>query len=178
MLTQEADLFTNAITARGYDPSLKWQEGSTVQIWTGGHSRQPVNFGDTRGANLSDKVFAILNDKCPPSKLSTGAGCCGGNEDHRLWGSFHTNALVEDDPAWRVDLREAWVRPVEACWASEGIRVVLMQLAADTLRAYTRYSLKYNCYDVPGEWDGIYCNVPELVRVSIPSSHLSIQDDR
>nr|GFD51307.1 hypothetical protein [Tanacetum cinerariifolium] len=113
--------------------------------------RKPVNFGDTRGANLSDHIFSILNEKCPPSDLSTGAGCCGGDGEERLWGSFYTNALVEGDPAWRVDLREAWIRPVEACWASEGIRVVLMQLAADTLRAYTRYSKKYNCYDVPGE---------------------------
>lgn len=132
-----------------------------------------MNFGDTRGANLSDRVFDILNAKCPPSILSTGAGCCCDKEPN-LWGSWFTNALVEGDPTWRVELREVWVRPMSACWASEGIRIVLMQLAADTLRAFARKDFGYNCYDVPAAtnpaWAGIYCNMPELVRVSTPFS--------
>lgn len=158
------------VSTKGWDPSLSWQGGSTVEIWTGGHGRRPVNFGDARGANLSDPVIDILNEKCGPSGLPTGAGCCGGDEKNRLWGSFLTNALIEGDPMWTVARREVWVRPVHACWATEGIRTVLMQLAADTLRAYARQNLGYNCYDVPEvenkAWDGVYCNMPELVRVS------------
>lgn len=131
-----------------------------------------MNFGDARGANLSDPVFKILNEKCPqPNRFSTGAGCCGRDEDNRLWGTFWTNALIEGDPKWSVARRKVWVRPVSACWATEGIRIVLMQLAADTLRAYARKDMGYNCYDVPEvkkkNWDGIYCNMPELVRVSL-----------
>ncbi|KAF3032378.1 hypothetical protein E8E12_002343 [Didymella heteroderae] len=81
----------------------------------------------------------------------------------------HSRAtLVEGDPEWTVARREVYVRPVKACWASEGIRNVLERLAADTLRVYARMNLGYNCYDVPAvkneNWDGIYCNMPELVR--------------
>lgn len=140
-------------------------------IWTGGHGHRPVNFGDACGATLSDPVFEILNDKCGPSGLFTGAGCCcGGDENNRLRGSFLTNALIEGDPKWIVARRRVWARPVHACWTTEGIRTVLMQLATDTLRAYARQSLGYNCYDFPEvknkDWDGVYCNMPELVRVS------------
>jgi hypothetical protein len=174
LLTHESDTSNDTVTALGYDPSTEWQGGSTVEIWTGGRGRKPVNFGDARGANLSDRIFDILNEKCGPSGLSTGAGCCGNDEKHPLWGSYFTNALIEGDPKWTVDLREVKVRPVKACWASEGIRIVLMQLAADTMRAYARRDLGYNCYDVPAvknpNWDGIYCNMPELVRVSVLQS--------
>jgi hypothetical protein len=142
-----------------------------VEIWTGGHGRQPVNFGDARGTNLSDPAFNILNEKCPQSnRYSTGAGCCVADNDDGLWGTLWTNVLIEGDPKWTVS-RQKWVRPVQACWATEGIRIVLMQLAADTLRAYARKDNGYKSYDVPEvknkNWDGIYCNMPELVRVSL-----------
>ncbi|KAF3037704.1 hypothetical protein E8E11_001002 [Didymella keratinophila] len=169
--------FNDVVTTLGWDPSLSWQRGSTVEVWTGGHGRQPVNFGDARGANLSDPVFKILNEKCPQTnRYSTGAGCCSADNDDRLWGTFWTNVLIEGDPKWTVSRRKVWVRPVSACWATEGIRIVLMQLAADTLRAYARRDNGYNCYDVPEvknkNWDGIYCNMPELVRVNLQTSQV------
>lgn len=170
--TETDSTLSNVVNTRGWDPSWSWQGRATAEVWTGGHSRQPVNFGDARGANLSDPVFKILDEKCISHwDLPTGAGCCGLGVNDRLWGSFWTNAVIEGDPKWTVARREVWVRPVQACWASEAIRTVLMQLAADTLRAYARRDFGFNCYDVPDVknkgWDGIYCNMPEIVRVSL-----------
>ncbi|KAJ4986534.1 hypothetical protein SVAN01_07970 [Stagonosporopsis vannaccii] len=166
----------STLVSRGDDPSKWWQRWGAVEIWTGGSSRKPVNYGDTRGANLSDIVFALLDASCPPSTNPSGAGCCPGSS--KDWQTFYTNALINDDPLWEVDLRQARVRIEGGCFHSEGIRIVLMQLAADALRAFTVKDKGYNCYDTLGRWAGTYCNVPQLVRVNLPNSLLKDEEVR
>ncbi|KAF9691435.1 hypothetical protein EKO04_010920 [Ascochyta lentis] len=154
----------DTVKALGLDPSRAYQNWATVEVWTGGHSRGRVNFGDMRNSALSDKVFELLDKGCPARKTASGAGCCQDKE----WSSFATNALIKGDPAWTVGLRRARVKTEAACWDNEGIRVLLAQIVADTLRAYTRRAKHHNCYDIPGDSAGTYCNVPRFVRVNLP----------
>ncbi|KAH6638827.1 hypothetical protein C7974DRAFT_421492 [Boeremia exigua] len=160
---------SNDVSTLGYDPSYDYHGWATVEIWTGGSQRRPVNYGDTRGANLSDAIFNQLNKVCPPSLRNSGAGICPGSPYHpHGWRYFATNALIKGDPWWQVEPRTAWVRVENGQFANEGIRTVMLQLAADTLRAYTLESNGYNCYGVPGRYTGVYCNVPQLVRINLP----------
>lgn len=183
------------LVPRGYDPSTEWQEKvrpspsltniatnksqAHVEIWTGGSSRSPVNYGDLRGSNLSDTIFALLDASCPPANDPLGFGCCPGTKagESTPWKDFYTNALIEDDPSWKVDLRQAFVRVQGGCFYNEPIRIVMLQLAADTLRAFTMEDEGYNCYHTLGQWSGTYCNVPQLVRVSHPIRSIPLHAD-
>ena len=134
-----------------------------MEIWTGGGSRKPVNFGDLRDRNLSNTMFELMDKQCPPSKWSSGRGRCT-NDD---WMEFYTNAVTKKDP-WKVQLRPAWIRTNWAQWDNEAIRIVLMQIAADTLRQFTTLMPDFNCYDVDSPYwvKGTYCNVPQFIKVS------------
>ncbi|KAJ4339862.1 hypothetical protein N0V95_007657 [Ascochyta clinopodiicola] len=155
------------VKALGYDPSRDYHGWATVEVWTGGSSSAPVNFGDTRGSALSDKVFKLLDAACPADTSSSGRKCCKDSD----WKIFGTNALIKGDPSWKVVLRKARVKTQAACWESKGIRIVMARIVADTLRAYTRVSRHRNCYEVPGVAGGYYCNVPQFVRVNLPSTN-------
>lgn len=152
------DTFPDVVSALGYDHSKEWQNWATVEVWIGGSKQQPVNFGDTRGRNLSDAVFGMLSGTCPPTEKNQ----C--TDD--TWKEFWTNGVTKAWPNWKVEQWAARVRTESASWATGGIRTVMAQIAADTLRAYVSVANTLNCYEVTGPFAGIYCNVPQFVRVS------------
>ncbi|KAJ8105091.1 hypothetical protein OPT61_g10388 [Boeremia exigua] len=161
-----ANTAASTLEKRGYDPSTEWQRTSTVEIWSGGSNSAPVNYGDLRGSNLSDTIFTRLNVACPASTGEGSRGCCPGSPQMPTeWRSFFTNALVNGDPWWEVQLRQPWVRIQQGCFRDEGVRVVLLQLVAEALAAYTLRSDGYNCYEIPGTWKGHYRNVPHVVNL-------------
>ncbi|KAJ4338171.1 hypothetical protein N0V87_004148 [Didymella glomerata] len=134
----------------GYDPSKNYHGQATIEVWTGGSSRQPVN---------AAKVVAGTLDRTCGSQW--GKYC----EDHG-WKTFDTPYL-KTPPAGIVQ-DATYFRIIAAEWANDNVRRMLINIVGSILYAYTMTPLQTNCYEVPGQ--GRFYNIPQLIRVHLPSS--------
>ncbi|KAH6644255.1 hypothetical protein C7974DRAFT_407949 [Boeremia exigua] len=146
------------ISALGYDPSTEWQGWATVEVWTGGSHRQPVNVGNVVGHELHNVVTDTMGRVCgsPYGKY------CGSIQ----WQAFKTPYL--QTPPAGIAGAVTWFRTTEAKWANDKIREIMLNIVGRVLYAYTSTPLGTNCYEVPGQ--GRYCNVPQFVRVHLPNT--------
>jgi hypothetical protein len=75
----------DTVSAFGYDPSKDYHGQATIEVWTGGSHRQPVNAGNVGGTDLYKKVATALDRTCY-SKY--GKYC-----DNHNWQTFDTPYL-------------------------------------------------------------------------------------
>ncbi|UPX10498.1 uncharacterized protein EKO05_0001156 [Ascochyta rabiei] len=78
----------DTITALGYDPSYDYQGWASVEVWTGGSSRKPVNVGELTGSALYHTVYNILGKACPPMNNPR-----GNYSSNKNWSGFCTKYL-------------------------------------------------------------------------------------
>lgn len=136
---------------------------ATVEVWTGGSKRQPVNVGNVIGHVLHVAIYDTLNRVCgsPYGKYCENTG----------WQSFDTHYL--ERPPAGIKSGVTWFRTTSAQWANDDVRRIMINIVARTLAAYTLQPLGTNCYEVPGQ--GRYCNVPQFVRVCDTSQQATEQ---
>ncbi|KAF1357621.1 hypothetical protein EJ07DRAFT_157616 [Lizonia empirigonia] len=113
------------ISALGYDPSNDWHGYATVEVWTGGGLRKPVNVGHLNGLDLHRRIYDTFNRACPPTSTPWG-GYCDGDK----WLDFHTKYLF----APPTDVRECtgWIKPGNAQWATDQLRIIMMNIAKES----------------------------------------------
>ncbi|KAJ4367889.1 hypothetical protein N0V86_009729 [Didymella sp. IMI 355093] len=148
----------DTVSAFGYDPSKDYHGQATIEVWTGGSHRQPVNAGNVGGMDLY-KVVATALDRTCYSKY--GKYC-----DNHNWQIFDTPYL-QTPPAGIVQ-SVTYFRTVAAEWSNDKTREMLLNIVGRILNAYTTTPLGINCYEVPGQ--GRFCNIPQLIRVHLPPS--------
>ncbi|KAJ4359005.1 hypothetical protein N0V95_002540 [Ascochyta clinopodiicola] len=155
------DTSNDTITTLGYDPSYDYHGWATVEVWTGGSSRKPVNVGELTGSFLHNTVYNILDKACPPMNNPRGNYCSNNN-----WSGFRTKYLW----ARPVYVKEctAWIKTDDAQWATQELRDIMTNIVGRTWAAYTEQPIGTKCYQVPGR--GNFCNVPRLVRVNMPKT--------
>lgn len=151
------DTSNDTASTLGYDPSYAHQGWATVAVWTGGSGRKPVNVGNVIDHELHTKVSRTLETSCPSKQTTHGMYC-----DNLKWQDFQTHYL--ETPPAGVKETVTWFRTTAAQWATEEIRIIMLNIIGRMLYAYTTQDKGTNCYEVPGQ--GIFCNIPQFIRVS------------
>lgn len=77
--------FNDTESAFGYDPSKDYHGKATIEVWTGGSTRQPVNAGNVGGMDLYNVVGRALFRTC---NSPYGKYC-----DNHSWQTFDTPYL-------------------------------------------------------------------------------------
>ena len=164
---------SHTVSALGYDPSNDWQKWATVEVWTGGSRRQPVNVGNVIGHELHQLIARMLDGACPFKTIQYRGYC-----DNWNWQNFGTKYLKT--PPAGIDTAAVFFRVNGGQYATEEIRVTLLNIVGRVLFAYTTQPLGTNCYEIPGQ--GKFCNIPQFVRVSertcMPVMELLMRQDQ